>query len=87
MNEYVKGDNMGIKKIVDLFKKDSSKVSRKSKVSTSKSPKMKSHKDQKANEDKSDWANRSGVYKKLSDQQKKYLDKVNKLLDQEDEDK
>jgi len=72
---------------VDLFKKDSGKVTRKSKVSHSNSPKLKSHKNPKNNDDKKDWSNRSGGYHKLSDPQKKYVDKISKILEQEDEDK
>jgi hypothetical protein len=74
---------MVIKKILNMLKKNPEKSAGKSKVSVSNRIKSKSSRDPKPNDQKDDWANRSGVYSKLSDGQKKYLDKLNKIIDKE----
>jgi hypothetical protein len=74
---------MGIKKILNLFKKSPSNTTTKSNISNSSSVKMKSRRDTSADKKTDDWANRSGIYHKLSDEQKKYLEKVSKIIDDE----
>ena len=75
---------MGIKKILNLFSKSSDKINENSKVIHANTIKMKTHRNQKTSADKDDWANTSGLYRKLSVPQKKYVDKISKILDQED---
>jgi hypothetical protein len=74
---------MGIKKILNLFKKSPGNTTTKSDVSHSSSVKMKSRRNTKADKKTDDWANRSGIYHKLSDEQKEYLKKVSKIIDDE----
>jgi hypothetical protein len=76
---------MVIKKIVKLFKKGSSKVSGKSKVTSSGNSKMKFHKKAKADKNaENDWASRSSMYRKMSDPQRKAMDKIINILDKEE---
>jgi hypothetical protein len=77
---------MGIKEIVARIKKGSGKTEKKSSVTHSDNAKMKSRRDQRKSDDKDSWANQSGIYSNLSERQKKYLEKVNKILEQEDAD-
>jgi len=56
-----------------------------SKITHSYDPGTKCKKDSRTEHDKYlDWANRSGLYQKLSDRQKKYLDKIEDILDRND---
>ena len=67
--------------------KGSGKVNGKRKVVYLGSSKMTSHKKNKAGHDKrADWSNTSGLYRKLSDRQKQYLDKITDIMDREDQD-
>jgi hypothetical protein len=54
-------------------------------ANSSKMTSRKAHGDRECKKD--DWANRSGLYHKLSDHQKEYLDKITRILNQEDLDK
>jgi hypothetical protein len=75
---------MGLKKLLNLLK-GSDKPTGKSKVTSSGNSKMKSHKKAKPGKNTvNDWASRSGMYRKLSDPQKKKLDKIINILDKED---
>jgi hypothetical protein len=78
------GGNMGIKKIVDLFKKDSSKPNGKSKFIHFNSSEMKSHRGQKISDYRNNLANRTSNYLSLSDDQKAEMDKVRETLDKAD---
>jgi len=40
--------------------------------------------DKKIHYEKTNWSSRSGMYQGLTDQQKRYLEKVNKILDEEE---
>jgi len=77
---------MGIKAIVDRIRKGPGKTEKKSSVTHADTLKMKSRRDKIKSDDKDSWANQSGIYSNLSERQKKYLEKVTKILEQEDAD-
>jgi hypothetical protein len=76
---------MCLKKLFSLLTKKSEKNDKQSKVVYSKNVKLDSRKINKSvNPKKNDWANSSGLYRKLSDPQKQKLDKIIDILERED---
>jgi len=78
---------MNLNKILYIISKGSSdSVSGKSQVAHTNSSKMTCHrKTRNRHDNKDDWANNSGFYRKLSDRQKQYVDKISDILDLEDD--
>jgi hypothetical protein len=78
---------MWFQKVINLIKK-SGKASGKPKVVYLSNTKMNSRKNVKTGHDKrEEWASHSGLYRKLSEPQKKKLDQIIAILDKEDLDR